>query len=378
MTTLALYASAAGFIQSGSATYSLARSGGDTVDAITSGDVQSGQFPQGASYFCLEVFLAFDTSSIPADATISSVVLSLDGVFDLATQAFTHEVRVRDWGTSLTAADWVAGANLSALTRLATLASSAYASGYAAFTEDGENFRNAIVKGGTTRFLIASDRLAAGNAPAVSESQTFEGNPLQAGSPDPKLVITYTAPTTVTPGVAALTTAPFAPVASVGQFITPGTPATVLSAFAPTIDTGIRGTPTPGSLVAATFAPNIIIPQSFIPGVLGLLTATFAPNANSGANVAPDPLTALLQTFAPAVLLSGNILLVPEPFALLVVTFAPALLVVERVHTDWPPPGTGRWNRAPGSGIGIIRTAPPPGSGLWRPTPPPGGGYRRP
>lgn len=249
MATLTAYASAAGFIQSSHATYATARSGSSLVAYTSELTVESGQAISGGVYYCLETFLSFDTSSIPAGATITAVELSLDGYSDRGYQAFTNEVRVRDWGATLTTADYVAGADLSALTRVATLASSAYSAGYAACTEDGTNFRNAIVKGGMTRLLITSDRLAAGTTPTTFEMQDFTANPLAGGSPDPKLVVTYMFTHEAASALAGSAT--LAPLASgtFGAFAS----ATAAATIAPTA--GLTYAPGAALSAAATLAP---------------------------------------------------------------------------------------------------------------------------
>lgn len=191
MTELVVYSTPAdGYISSLDTVYSNARAGtGFFFSADDTAEfMQLGQEP--ANPLCHEGFLDFDTSAIPDEATIDSVVLHLFGHTDNSTQDFTLEVRLHDWGAALTTSDWVAGDDLGSKTLLATLASSGFAvEAYNAFTDVA--FPANIDTTGTTRVLICSDRHRIGNAPASGEAVIVYSADEADSSKHPKLVINY-------------------------------------------------------------------------------------------------------------------------------------------------------------------------------------------
>jgi len=139
--------------------------------------------------FAQESFLAFDTSSIPDGATITSVTLSLWGEADGSTQDFTIEARLYDWGASLTGADWRSIADLGSLTLLASRSSAGWAVGsYNVFTSEAAFLSN-INKTGSTRFLLCSSRHRTNVDPSQNEYVHFEQAEASGTSNDPKLVV---------------------------------------------------------------------------------------------------------------------------------------------------------------------------------------------
>jgi uncharacterized membrane protein len=175
-------------------TYSTARSGsGSTLTAFTSDTTvimgQSYVTPYGG-YTCYEAFLGFDTSILPDTASISTAVLSLYGQTDSSATDFTIEARLRDWGSTVETGDYVAGASLSALTSLATFATSGFsASGYNAFTNVAMPAN--VNKTGYTRIICYSSRHSGNNTPTGLEYVVVYSGDQSGTSNDPKLVITY-------------------------------------------------------------------------------------------------------------------------------------------------------------------------------------------
>ena len=179
--------------------YSAAREGTTTVGYNLAALI-AGQYGAG-SYACYESFIAFDTSSIPDGATITQVELSLYLTDDKSDTDFTVQVRPKTWtGSGLTPADWVAGADIDALTLLATLNSSGIGAtgAYKTFAENGSNFRAAINKTGNTELILTSSRHAAGNTPTGYEYLVFQDADNAGTDQDPKLVVTYTENTNYT------------------------------------------------------------------------------------------------------------------------------------------------------------------------------------
>lgn len=193
-TVSTFYSDAAdGHIESGNATYATARSGGTlgTNSAIAS--LYIGQYKPG-DYQCIEGFISFDTSALTDSDTISNAALGLYGSGNFSTTDFTIEARVQDWGATLTAADWVAGADLSAKTRVATFATSGFStSAYNDFTEDGTNFQSNVNKTGTTYLILVSDKLVSGTAPTGDEFVGVYSADTSGTTQDPKLVVTHAA-----------------------------------------------------------------------------------------------------------------------------------------------------------------------------------------
>jgi len=145
------------------------------------------------SFQAWEAFLAFDTSSV-GWGTVSAAVLNLTSQEDKSVTDFIIEARLRDWGTGLTTADWVAGASLSGLTLLAhrdTASGWTVNTGYD-LTDDA--FAANVNKTGTTRLNLSSSLTRTGTEPSeyfYEQVSAYAAD--QAGTTkDPKLTITYT------------------------------------------------------------------------------------------------------------------------------------------------------------------------------------------
>lgn len=195
MATLTVFAptSDAG-VDSTSVTYATARSGAGLTLA-TGTSLTVGQAPP-SPYFIDEFFILFDTSPLTSAANVSAATLSLWLKIDNSTQDFTCEARIKAWGPTVTTADWVAGASLGALTRVATLNTSGIGAtgAYKAFTEDGTNFIANVSKTATTELLVDSSRHVGNNAPTVAENVTFASADTAGTTNDPMLTVTYTLP----------------------------------------------------------------------------------------------------------------------------------------------------------------------------------------
>ena len=160
-------------------------------------------------YTTYESFLQFDTSILPDTAIIDTVVLKLyydmsiygaDPDYGYYMNYVTHvvEARIKDWGTDVTSADWVAGASLSGLTKVATrsFAGGTYHySGPKVFTSEAAFAAN-INKTGITYLILCTDRQVAGTIPT---SMGAEISAFKSGTPSvaytyPELVVTYHMP----------------------------------------------------------------------------------------------------------------------------------------------------------------------------------------
>ena len=193
MTTTVVYADAAdGYIQSSNATYATARAGSTLVATTAGTSVNVGQHLNAGVYFCYESFFSFDTSSIADTDTVSAVVLGLKGTFDQSLTDFTMNARTKDWGATLTTADWVAGADLGALPLLGTFATSGFStSGYNDFTENGTNFRSWVSLTGMSLLVVSGSRHEGNNTPTAAEYVFVAASEATGTTTDPKITVTH-------------------------------------------------------------------------------------------------------------------------------------------------------------------------------------------
>jgi hypothetical protein len=197
MTTTTIFGDTTdGRVQSTATTvYADARSGASGLSANAGeGFANLGQRLLTADYFCYEHFHAFDTSSIPDTDVITAVEFSLWSIANPTTN-FVVEARLFDWGATLTTADWIAGASLSAQTLLASADTSTLPTADTAYwtlTSEAA-FPPAINKTGFTRFMLCSANQTNNVAPTGNEFFV----PLfaeEAGTTkDPRLVVTHSA-----------------------------------------------------------------------------------------------------------------------------------------------------------------------------------------
>lgn len=181
-----------GSISSGSTSYSTARAGGSLFAFSGGPDIIIGQRAL-SDYLCFEGFVSFDTSAIPDSDVVSAVSLELALNSDRTTTDFILQVRDYDWGASLTASDWVAGASLTGLTLVASLETSSIGAEdeYKAFASETAFLSVTNLKTGTVHLLINSSRHAEGNAPFEDEFLEFHDVEESGTTFDPKLTITH-------------------------------------------------------------------------------------------------------------------------------------------------------------------------------------------
>lgn len=192
MATYTVYSTTAdGLLESNHGTYSTARAGANLA-ANTTGTIQANGQREFFNYRIYEFFVGFDTSAIPDGATVSSATVSLYGQSDSSSTDFTSQARLKDWGGTLTTADYVAGADLSSLTLLATHATSGgwSTSAYNDYTSDA-NFPSNVSKTGTTYIMFSSDRTSAGTSPSIAGSEFVDAYTADDSGTtrDPKLVV---------------------------------------------------------------------------------------------------------------------------------------------------------------------------------------------
>ncbi len=149
-------------------------------------------------YQTIAAFLGFDTSVITDTDTIDTATLSLYGYARQGSTQDILEVYAKDWGATVTSADWVAGENIGAQTLLASFTATAApgnwsVAGYNALTESGSNLRSAINKTGFTRMMAVVDKLRSVTPPIEYSGIGFYLAEQSGTTNDPKLVVTTTA-----------------------------------------------------------------------------------------------------------------------------------------------------------------------------------------
>jgi hypothetical protein len=195
----ALMGAGSGYLRSfNDISYANARAGASLTATVPGGPapiVQIGQtFLTGPSWEVFEGFVYFDTSSIPAGATILSakfaaMVLPRDSIPVGSMANITVELRSGyPWRPTLTTADWRPGAGIAGPYPLRATWNTANGINYQEFADAGSGLAGAVVKGGETQLLVVSDRTTTGTAP--TSTTVFEDWRLQF----PRLRVTYTLP----------------------------------------------------------------------------------------------------------------------------------------------------------------------------------------
>lgn len=195
MATLTVYAeTGGGGVASSSATYSTARSSGTLAATVADGRV--GQNQAGGTFSCYEAFLSFDTSVLGPEATVTAAVLHIYGRSAALGANFGVEISFHDWTAGgLTTGDWIAGASLPSSADAGGSTVGFSTSGYNPYTFVD---LSGIDTTGTTEIVIASDRHRGATQPVAAEFLVFWTSEQTGTDKDPKLVITYTAPASLT------------------------------------------------------------------------------------------------------------------------------------------------------------------------------------
>lgn len=167
-----------GTISSTSTAYSTARAGSNLYPQ---GGIVSGRIGQSAlydgdadatTYDCHELLLDFNTAI--SSGTLSTATLKLHVLYDFSTTDFTMNVHAYDYGVSLDAGDFVAGASIppGGAVLAASLSTSGLGTGLKTMTNSGTVLKSAVNTVGNTKLLVSSSRHAAGNVPADAVDET--------------------------------------------------------------------------------------------------------------------------------------------------------------------------------------------------------------
>lgn len=144
-----------------------------------------------------QVYLEFDTGSIPDTDTVTGATLELfaDASYKNVTVAGSIEALVFDWGGTVEGADWRTTAQLGALTRAASRSFNAtgsdWTTGYTTITEVGTSLRSAVSVTAPTRLLVTTSGVRTGSLSGLQgQIVSFQsGN----GANPPRLTVTTTA-----------------------------------------------------------------------------------------------------------------------------------------------------------------------------------------
>ena len=196
MSTLVVYSDTSdGSLESKHASSVATAQAGNLLSVTATAYTVIGQFNdlgETGYYYVWEAFLSFDTSAIGTDAVSAAVLSVTSDISDNSETDFAIEARLRDWGTTLTTADWVAGASLSGLTLLGSYpTASGFVPGTTYDLSDTAMAAN-VNKTGSTRMLLDSSRHVAASAPATDHVYIRPADYTGTTS-DPKLTVTYAA-----------------------------------------------------------------------------------------------------------------------------------------------------------------------------------------
>lgn len=154
-----------------------------------------------------EYFVEFDTSPLGDLDTINSVAFSLYGQSLAAQTSDTGQATIyaqaKNWGPTVTTADWVTGTTLAGGTKLASFDLASWAtSAYNTFTEAGTAFRAAINKAGNTGLVVYPKRLESASSPTIDTGTNagFIGVAHTGTSQDPKMVVDSSPPGSASTG----------------------------------------------------------------------------------------------------------------------------------------------------------------------------------
>ena len=171
--------------QSANAVYATALAG-PGGGAVNDGRLVFGQYLSGGVYVILQAFIGFDTSVLSGQR-ITDAAVSLYGKADASTTNFNMIVRILDWGTAVTAADWTTGFDLSA----GVLGTAGFTiAGYNDFPSTAAGIAS-VNPSGFTRFLVVNNKIVTATAPTNFEYVEVWDAEDAGTTRDPKLTVTH-------------------------------------------------------------------------------------------------------------------------------------------------------------------------------------------
>ena len=350
-----------GYVRSQASNYNNARAGSGSKSLTQTTSQVAGQQLLGGTHYIDEAFLEFDTSTITG--TISSVVLKVYITDIYADNSFTCQARLYDYGTSLTTADWVPGADVSGDTLLATLASgSMSANGYNSFANVA--FPANINTSGKTRIYLATDNFASATSPGTNEKEVFVFQS-PTGTNVPQLVITTSDQQgALTATIAAITLSAAIGIETFGALgVEIGTIGLAATGEGAAAQSGVLNQSIGDITLASTVAIETFGYLESSIGEITLSTAAALPvDGDLTASIGDITLASIVARDATGTLSMsiGNILLSTSTSAgidgALTASIGEIILNASQAATVWPTvyafpqsPLTGTWRRTPGS-----------------------------
>lgn len=203
MTVTTVYVAASGddgYVFSSSPTYATARTGAGNNSNTSNTTYYCGQQLSASIYYCIEGLIRFDTSSIPDSNVVSSITYTANLNDRSGTDAI--EVRDYDFGTTIEAADYISGANLTSYTLLAS--ANPAGTGVVTFTSEAAFKTATNLKTGYVHLLLNSAKLRTGTVPTIPEQIGFLS--YDGSTTASYLTITHDAPTPVSATMSAALT----------------------------------------------------------------------------------------------------------------------------------------------------------------------------
>ena len=169
--------------------YTAALDGTETV--VVSTGAQIGQRDTASAVWnCWEVFLVFDTSTLPPGIIVTSVDLKLFVTSDLSATDFIMQARAHSFALPISASDWRDSIDTPGDTPLlATLSTSGISAGEITLNQEAD-FPSYINLQGDTPLYLISSRQVSGTAPTPSVNEDVVFNSPDEANP-PQLVINY-------------------------------------------------------------------------------------------------------------------------------------------------------------------------------------------
>ncbi|MBN1632285.1 MAG: hypothetical protein JW990_21215 [Thermoleophilia bacterium] len=202
MSTSTLYTAAATdqFLVSYNSVYATARAGSNLMllNAFDTGGYYhliADQEYGGGTYYCIVALLRFDTSGIPDDDVVSSATLALypQPSYGVQGSPGSLEAYAVDLGASFGTEDWVAGADISGLTKLASIAAASFTTGAYRSLSSESAFLAAINRTGNTDILLCTSRFRTGDAPATELEGFYFLETEEGSSYRPRLTVEHAA-----------------------------------------------------------------------------------------------------------------------------------------------------------------------------------------
>jgi hypothetical protein len=175
----------------------------DVANSASTGSPVVGQFHDGTDYNIHQSFLIWATSSVGSDA-VSAVTLAVQGATDQSVTDFVIDAFQRDWGGTLTTADWCdSDTDLPSMTKVASLSTVGFSTAVAydnTFTSEVAALASINGAGNTMWMLDSHEHVI------ESQSSTNEYVTLRTSASSPRLTIVHATLHAVSPDADTTTT----------------------------------------------------------------------------------------------------------------------------------------------------------------------------